>query len=419
MNTRRRLAATAALVAASALTLAGCASPGTPAETPTDNSLEVWLFSSSMPAVIEDQFQAAYPDYDVEVVEIPIGDMTQRLVVALQGGEGLPDVVQLPLRESGGLLSTGQFLDLTAELGPMADDFPDGALLGTGDQINTFTMGSGNMGLWVNEAALAKHGLAVPENPTWDDIVAVAEQLKEASGGTQYMFIQPPGANGANMFNAFFNSRGGTWWDENGELAVDEDLAADTLEFLVDLHERGLVYDGVWTEPTFWDSIRSEQVVGWTMNYGVGSTNLQKNVPEQSGQWRLITWPTWEAGDEQATGVFGGSLFAGLAASDNPQGVKDFILWWLTPEGLQATVDTLGLVSYEPAAEEIDLDFEDPYFGGQTVISDLSSVPYPPFYFFNWPETEGAVTAAVDAAYAGTLTPREAIDQIVAELGSL
>jgi hypothetical protein len=45
------------------------------------------------------------------------------------------------------------------------------------------------------------------------------------------------GANGANMFNAFFNSRGGTWWNEDGELDVDEDLAADTLQFMLDLDQ--------------------------------------------------------------------------------------------------------------------------------------------------------------------------------------
>lgn len=381
--------------------------------------LEIWVFSSSAPPVIEDGFAKAFPDYDVEVVEIPIADVTQRLVVALQGGDDLPDVVQLPLRESGGLFATGQFLDLSDELGPMEDDFAEGILVGGNDEINAFTMGPGNMGLWVNQAALAAHNLAIPADPTWDDVVAVARDLKTASGGTQYLFVQPPGANGANMFNAFFNSRGGTWWDEDGELVVDEELAAHTLQFMVDLDEEGLVYHGVWTDATYWDAIRNQEIVGWTMNFGVGSTSLQENVPDQSGQWSLVTWPKWSDGDEQRSGVFGGSLYAGLDGADNQQGARDFIMWWLSPEGLQAQSDTLGLVSYLPAADEIDLDIQDPYFGGQNVRQELASVPYPEFHFFNWPETEEAITAAVDQAYAGDLSPEEAVAQIVAELGAL
>lgn len=408
-------------VAAVAVVLTACGSDdaGSTGGEETTDELEIWVFSSSAPPVIEDGFTAAFPQYDVEVVEIPIADVTQRLVVALQGGDDLPDVVQLPLRESGGLFATGQFLDLSEELGPMEDDFADGILVGGNGEINSFTMGPGNMGLWVNQAALAEHGLAIPEEPTWDDVVAVARELKTASAGTQYLFVQPPGTNGANMFNAFFNSRGGTWWDEDGEPAVDEDLATQTLEFMVGLDQEGLVYHGVWTDATYWDAIRNQEIVGWTMNFGVGSTSLQENVPEQSGQWRLVTWPTWAEGDEQRTGVFGGSLYAVLDGADNPQGARDFIMWWLTPEGLQAQSDTLGLVSYEPAAEEIDLDIEDPYFGGQDVRQELSSVPYPAFHFFHWPETEAAITAAVDQAYAGDLTPEEAVEQIVAELSAL
>ncbi|WP_157987915.1 ABC transporter substrate-binding protein [Jiangella endophytica] len=408
--------AVAAVVAAAAC---GSDDAGSTGDEGNVDDLEIWVFSSSAPPVIEDDFATAFPQYDVEIVEIPIADVTQRLVVALQGGDDLPDVVQLPLRESGGLFSTGQFLDLSEELGPMEDDFAEGILVGGNGEINSFTMGPGNMGLWVNQAALAEHGLAVPENPTWDDVVAIARDLDAASGGTQYLFVQPPGTNGANMFNAFFNSRGGTWWNEDGELSVDEDLATETLEFMVDLDQEGLVYHGVWTDATYWDAIRSEEIVGWTMNFGVGSTSLQENVPEQSGQWRLVTWPTWSEGDEQRTGVFGGSLYAGLDGADNPQGARDFIMWWLEPEGLQAQSDTLGLVSYQPAAEEIDLDIEDPYFGGQNVRQELASVPYPEFHFFHWPETEAAITAAVDQAYAGDLTPDEAVAQIVAELSGL
>ncbi|MFC0526103.1 ABC transporter substrate-binding protein [Phytohabitans kaempferiae] len=414
MRYKRRLAILATL----GLALSACSSGGS-GDAGGDKTLEIWTFSSTMPDVIESGFAKAYPDYEVKVVEVPVGDVSKRLVVGLQGGEGLPDVVHLPLRESGGLFKTGQFLDMTAQLGPQKDNFADGILVGNDKEINSFTMGPGNMGLWINEAALAKHNLKVPDDPTWADIVNVARGLKAASGGKQYMFIQPPGANGANMFNAFYNSRGGTWWNERGELAADANLAAQTLQFMVDLDKEGLVYRGVWTDPTFWEAIRKEQIVGWTMNYGVGSTNLQKNVPDQSGQWRLVTWPRWSPGAAQTTGVFGGSLFAGLKNTDNPQGARDFIMWWLTNEGLQAQIDTIGIVAYKPAADKIDLDKADPYFGGQSVIKDLGSVPYPPFHFFNWPETESAITAAVDQAYSGAKSPSEAVKAIISELEAL
>lgn len=421
MMRRTLRSALVALAAGTALVLAGCGTTPEPTETAEAGSgpLTVWAFDSKTPPKLQEEFAAAYPDYELEIVQIPAGDMVQRLVVALQGGSGLPDVVQLPLREAGGLLRTGQFLDLTAELGPLADDFPEGILLGTGDTINTFTMGPGNMGYWVNQAALDEHGLSIPADPTWDDMVDVAEQLKEASGGTQYMFVQPPGEAGFNYFNAFFQSRGGNWWSDEGELVADRDLAVETLEFLLDLDERGLVYHGIWTDPTWWDAMRSHTVVGWGMNFGVGSTNLQQNVPEQSGEWSLVTWPKWDADAEQVTGAYGGSLYAGLAAGSNPQGAKDLIMWWLSDEGLLAQQDTLGLVAYEPAAEVLDLERTDPYFGGQAVIADLGSVSYPAFNYINWSQTTDALTVAVDKAYSGELSAGDAIDAALEELAGL
>ena len=415
---RRTVAATAAILTGG-LILAGCA--GAPAEPEPEfvEELTVWAFSSQVVAQVQERFPEAYPDYDLEVVEIPLADLSQRLVVALQGGDDLPDVVQLPLRESGGLFATGQFLDLSAELDPIADDFPEGILLGSGDETYTFTMGPGNMGFWVNVDQLAQYGLEIPEDPTWEEIADVARDLRDASGGTKYLFLQPPGANGANMFNAFFHSRGGNWWSEDGELAVDEDLAVETLEWLVDLDAEGLVYHGLWTDPTFWDAIRTGTITGWTMNYGVGSTNLKKNVPEQEGQWRLITWPKWSANAPQQTGAFGGSLFAGLKGADNTGGATDFIMWWLSDEGLITQQETLGLVAYEPAADVLDLDATDPYFGGQTVVKDLGSVPYPDFNYLNWSQTESALTNAIDQAYSGALTPKQAIDAIIQELSAL
>ena len=421
MKHRTLTGALAALATGAALVLGGCATttpdPGT--DEPFVEKLTVWAFDSKTPPKLEEGFAAAYPDYDLEIVQIPAGDIVQRLVVALQGGSGLPDVVQLPLREAGGLLRTGQFLDLTAELEPLADDFPEGILLGTDGKINTFTMGPGNMGLWINKAALDEHGLAVPDDPTWDDIVDLALELKAASNGTQYLFIQPPGSSGFLYYNAFFQSRGGNWWDDQGNLVADEDLAVDTLEYLLDLDEQGLVYHGVWTDATWWDAIRSHTIVGWGMNFGVGSSNLQQNVPEQSGEWQLVTWPKWGEDEPQLTGAYGGSLYAGLAAAANKQGAKDLIMWWLSDEGLKAQQDTLGLVAYDPAAEVLDLERTDPYFGDQTVIADLGSVPYPDFNYINWSQTTSALTVAVDKAYSGELTAAEAIRAALEELGGL
>lgn len=389
------------------------------ADPPGEGKIVVWMFNQAVMERLQTDFAVDYPGYEVEYVQLPAPDLVQRLVIALQSGQGLPDVVQLLARESGELFATGQFLDLSEELAPVLDQFPEGILQKNGDEIVAFQQATGNMGLWVHKAALAEHGLEMPANGTWEDVLNVARELKEKSGGKQFLFIQPPGANGFLMFNAYFNSRGGNWWDADANLVADRELAIETLKFLVDARAEGLVYDTVWSDPGFWDLIRNSTVVGYQMNYPVGSTNLQRNVPEQSGEWQLVTWPKWSADAEQRTGNFGGAVFAGLKGGANNEGAKDLIMWWLSDRGLQAQYDLSGLVPYKGAADVVKRNAGSEYHGGQDVIGDLESVPFPPFNFRKWADTVSAGTNAVDAAMSGAKSPEQAMDDMLAELAAL
>lgn len=415
LSRRHAMTITAAGLSASLIAASLPVAAGPPGE----GKIVVWMFNQAVMERLQADFAKDYPGYEVEYVQLPAPDLVQRLVIALQSGQGLPDVVQLLARESGELFATGQFLDLSAELAPVLDQFPEGILARNGDEIVAFQQATGNLGLWVHKAALAAHGLEMPANGTWEDVLNVARELKEKSSGSQYLFIQPPAANGFLMYNAYFNSRGGNWWDADGKLAADRDLAVETLKFLVDARAEGLVYDTVWSDPGFWDLIRNKTVIGYQMNYPVGSTNLQRNVPEQSGEWQLVTWPKWSADASQRTGNFGGAVFAGLKGGANNQGAKDQIMWWLSDAGLQAQYDLSGLVPFKRAAEVVKRNAGSDYHGGQDVIGDLESVPFPPFNFRHWADTVSAGTNAVDSAMSGSKSPEQAVDDMLAELAAL
>jgi ABC-type glycerol-3-phosphate transport system substrate-binding protein len=380
------------------------------------NHLDIWIFDSRQPADIEKRFTKDNPHITVNVTTLASADLEQRLLVALQAGTGLPDVVQLLVRHSAQMFATQQFLDLSDILRPLAKDFPDGYLIGTGSEINAFTMGPGNMGLWLNHAALGKHGIDTADLATWDDVVTASRTLKKSSGGKQFMLIQPTGENLFDYYNAFFHSRGGDWWNVDSKLVADKTLAVDTLQFLLDRKNDGAVYAGDWSQPSFWQSCKNDQVLGFGMNYSIGGVSLPANVPSQSGQWRLVTWPRWSATAPQRTGNFGGSLYAGLKSSANPDAVRTFIKWWLTDDGLHAQQDTMGLVPYKPAAKVLDMNRGVAYFGGQPIAKDLDAVPYPPFHYENWAKTQDTVQYAVEQTLLGKSTPRAAIGDALSQM---
>ncbi|MGX7673715.1 ABC transporter substrate-binding protein [Plantactinospora sp. DSM 117369] len=407
---RRLLGGVASLAGVSLLPACGDDDSGTE----SSNKLTIWTFSTNQKQHLE-AFAAAHPDLDVDIVSYSLDDLHERLLVALTGGTGLPDVTQLVLRRSDEFFRTRQFLDLTDTLGPLEKDFPPGYLLGFNGKIHAFLMGPGNMGLWVNREALARHGIDVDALDTWSAMAEAGRALKQATGGKKYLFLQPGGVDGFNYFNGFYHSRGGRWIAEDGTVVADAALVADTLDYFAQRRKEEIAYRGYWAEPSFFDAVKAETVVGFGANFSVGSLTLPKNVPDQAGKWRLLTWPKWAADAPVQTGGFGGSLYAGLARTRNPDGVRQFVKWWLTPEGLRAQQQALGLIGYKPTAQLLEPEQPNPYFG-QKIGSELAAVTLPPFSYADWAAVTKTVQYALDQTLLGKWTPQQAASESLAEL---
>lgn len=383
--------------------------------------ITVWNQASQMQAGIEN-FAAANPDIEVDLVQIGTNDLHQNLLVSLATESNLPDVTSLLMRRAPEFLDTGMFLPVDDALAPHADGFTDDAAFVRRNGVTYgYVMGPGNMAIWMNAAALSEHGIDVATLETWPDMVAAAERLQEASGGSQYLMVRPLGTSGFNYFNAFFHGRGGNWWTEAGAVnTADQALATETLEWYVAQHEAGLAMDLDMFRLPHYEALRDRSLLGFGMNYTVGANNIPREAPDQSGDWRMVTWPRWTADAPKRTGAWGGILYAGLAQTEHPEAVKRFLTWWLEPgQGLVDHINAQGLALYQPALDLPEATAPNPYFGGQQLAVDLARVPYPAFNYFHWGQTEEIGANAIERAIDGGVTAAEAMADMFDELGSI
>ena len=386
---------------------------------PASGDLTVWNFASQMNDVIENDFAQAHPDIDLDYVNLPVPDLHERLLVSLATETDLPDATTISSRQVGEYVKSGRLLDLTSAMQPFVDGLDPAAFVSDGERIVGVNLAGGHMGLWVNHDALVAAGIDPDTFTTWDAVVDAGLKLKQDAGDQQYLFLLPDGSNGFNSFNAYYHSRGGNWWNAEAELVEDQQIAVDTLSWLVtQVRDNEIVYRGMWTDPTFWEAVNNESMLGFGMNFAVGANNIPDNAPDQSGQWRLVTWPRWSEGAEQLTGQFGGVVFTGIQGQ-NEAAAREFVTWWLTDEGLQLVSDIVGTSPSTRIAELGLLDTEYPYFGGQQLGRDMSSVPFPPFHYHHWARTEEVLINAMDRALLGEWTPEQAIDNALDELRSV
>lgn len=209
---------------------------------------------------------------------------------------------------------------------------------------------------------LEEAGLTMPNNPTWDEVAAIAREIDSDDVAGICLRGRPGWGDLGASFSTMLNTFGGTWWAANsdgsiGDAQVDQPEFRETLTFYADLVEdAGTDYPALLS----FDECRQEYING------------------NAAMWYDATFAAWplEASDSAVRGLNGYAqapvrqteasgwlwswTFAIPTNATDPRAAWEFLAWASGPEF--TTVDSLangGLVltyrqsSFElPAAAE-------------------------------------------------------------------
>lgn len=315
----------------------------------TGTNMEMWSFvemHNTFYAQMLEKWNEENPDRQIQMTftTYPFTDMHNKMIMALQTGEGAPDLCDI---------ERGQFPNFTqgeVQLYPLNDALASYESDLVQSRLEIYSVDDNYYGtpthvgatvMFYNDELLSQYGIDYTTIKTWDDYTAAAETLKEASNGEVKMTSVDTG--GTDWLWVSMAANNEDWVDAEGKAIVPDsintmlkmqqewinnDLAMVSPDGHVDL-EAGFqnILDG---------NIASFPKALWFMS------RFLNYMPEESGKWAMAPCPVYEEGQSRSVGV-GGTGTVVTNQSSDPQLAADFIAYAkCSEEGCLGIWETLG-----------------------------------------------------------------------------
>lgn len=190
-----------------------------------------------------DEYEAANPGIEIEMVEVPYADLNNRIKTMLAAGEQ-PALARL----TGAAQFKDHLVNLDEAIGP---DFRNRFVETTGiiyDDITiAATMEYTAAGMVYNKDAFEAAGVAVPTSVddvwTWEEFKTALQTVMEKSDVKYGLVVDKT----IGRFMNFFYQAGASFYNEDMTAAnIDTPEARKAFQFLYDLHKEGIIPAGVW-----------------------------------------------------------------------------------------------------------------------------------------------------------------------------
>lgn len=209
-----------------------------------DADLEMWTFVELHGKHFEDmcaKWNEENPDRQINlsVNVLPYEEMHNNLQIALQSGEGAPDIVDIELGKYANFLKgEPQLVELNDVIDPYRDTLVE-------SRIELYSKDGKNYGIpshvgatvaFYNTEILEAADVDYTQIVTWDDLKEAGLKVKEATG--KYMISVDTSA--LWQLNDLLAQQGVDWVDDEGNVNVNIPEAQRGLEMLKDLQESGV-----------------------------------------------------------------------------------------------------------------------------------------------------------------------------------
>ena len=410
------------------------APPPTEIPKPT-GKIVVWGWTAAIRDTIEasgvlEDFKAAYPDVEVEIVYYAPADVYTNLPLAFSAGTGAPDVCLVENSHLAEYVQMGGLLDLTARVQPYLDKMNaykwyDCELDG---QYYCLPWDSGPVVMYYRRDVFDAAGLSSkPEDvsnlvATWEDYYNDCKTIKEKTGS--YCFASNKANNYARLYEMMLWEQGLGYYDAGtGDVTVDSPQNIATLEMLGRFWQDDLASDSLeWTDPWYAELASLDAPVASLIEASWMEVFLKSWIaPGTAGKWGVAYMPGWSAGGARAAND-GGSVFVIPAQTQNPDAAWAFVEFALGRE--QSELKMFALSGFIPALETTYGDAlfleSDSFLGGQNarkVYADVvQKIPRATVYGPHYGMMNGAVSVAIQRYATGQATAEEALKAAAEEI---
>ncbi len=317
--------------------------------------IEYWqyVFDSRVQAMDQliANFEAANPDITVKHTTFPYADYQTRVVAAKVAGQG-PDVVQLFYGWTDQFVNGGLIKPLDPAVFPHeeieADFFPIVSAMKRGDDYYGLPTAVRSLALFYNKALLDEAGVEPPA--TLDELLSVAEATTKRDGGgnitTAGITMDMAGQDHHWWREDLVRQFGGVPYDDEGNVAYDDEAGAAALKFYTDLqteHAVGLVGFMDEGQAAFRAGMAAMTIDG-TFRLGAFANN--------PFEWGVVELPANAEGVKSNYSSYFANAIGATAEGEELEAAQKFLAYISSPEAMEIWLETVGEL---PARRDVAL----------------------------------------------------------------
>lgn len=322
--------------------------------------LQVWTFIELHQQFYTDmaeKWNEEHPDKKVKLVlsNMSYDDMHNKLSLALESGEGAPDVVDIELGKFPAFTTgTIGLKDLTAAIEPYNKNVIESRLdiYGKDGAYYGFPTHVGATVAFYNTELLEKADIDYKKIKTWDDFKEAGVKYHEATG----KYFATVETTAQWMINLMLVQKGGDYLDENGNINVTNDKMVEVLEYIKGMQETGafgVVAGGQPDNEEAYPEYNSGEYAVQIMPFWQTSryTNYMSDL---KGKIAIAPTPVWKEGDKVLSVGGGGTGTAVVASSKNADLAAEVFAYIKLSE--TANQEVWNVLGFDPVNKEVWTD---------------------------------------------------------------
>lgn len=335
-----------------------------------DITIDLWGFANNrdewMQNLVDEIWSDMHPNVSVELSLTPYADLWPKLQAAFVAGAGIPDMVDIEISAMGQFVreaGSEPFAALNDHIGDQLEDLSipsatkpwtvRGNIYGIGNEVNPVL-------LYYRHDIFDELGLDIDAPGTWEEFVNMLGGGSMDAGHGLFAIATQSWAD----FYVQFHQAGGEFFDADGNVQLNSDLAVEILTWQKAQLDSGVYVDRGSGDAHYALMNEGAFITVWGAPWYQGF--MKQNAPELEGLWKMRYLPVWDE-NSYLTVPRGGTGMGITAASENKEESWEFIrVCNLTAEGSLLAFRRMNLFpSYIPVWDREELLRTDDYFSGQ------------------------------------------------------
>lgn len=291
----------------------------------------------------------------LNVTVMPYDDMHNKLLIAVQTGQGAPDIADIELGRFPNFLE-GDNVPLES-LNDVLEPFKSTivpsrlSIYSKNDQVYGFDYHVGATLAYYNTEILEKAGVDYKTIKTWDDYKKAGIQVYEKTG----KYLGTADTSATWQASLLLAQQGVDFTDENGQPKVNSPEMVKAMEMLVDLQKNNVIHTIPGGQPDT-EEAKGEYNKG---NYASAlmpewyMSRFVNEMKDLNGKYAIAPLPVFKEGDPRSVGL-GGTGTVVTKTAKNVQLAKEFVAFAKLSK--EATTEIWNTLGFDPLNMDVWTD---------------------------------------------------------------